>query len=270
MPTTSSTPKSRLSRAIEIAGAGAPALAQKLAESTGLDVLQSVIRGSFEKSRQLHVEEFFRILSEHLETADLAGVIVELEAAQDNPKLYAAVAEGFDNMRRCLDERAKHAIAVLIAQELHSTDLPTEYFRSCSRMISEEPVDVLEAVCAMLESWIEVSAPETTEPVLCRGNAAGGPFWYSRTKTRDLDYLRSVRPDMKEWFRFSGAFHLRFESHRAVLALERVGYGLRSEGDYQEFGPFNNEIRGSRFLEWDPGKLRWARSFVTALGVIPA
>lgn len=229
----SSTPKSRLSRVLEIAGAVAPAIAQKLAESSGLDVLQSAITASVERSRQLHVEEFFRVLSEHLEAADLASVLVELEAAREKPKLYVAIAEGFDNMRRSLDERAKHAIAVLIAQELQSSSLPTEYFRSSSRVISEEPVDVLEAVGAMLTSWIEVSTPGATEPVLCRGIAAEGRFWYSRTKTRDLDYVRSVRPDMNEWFRFSGVFHLRFDSHRAVSALERVGYGLRSEGYHQ-------------------------------------
>lgn len=173
-------------------------------------------------------------------------------------------------MRRSLDERAKHAIAVLIAQELQNSSLPTEYFRSSSRVISEEPVDVLEAVGAMLTSWIEVSTPGATEPVLCRGIAAEGRFWYSRTKTRDLDYVRSVRPDMNEWFRFSGVFHLRFDSHRAVSALERVGYGLRSEGYHEEFGPFNNEISGSRFLEWDPSKLEWARSLVIALSAMPA
>ncbi len=262
-------PKSRLEKAVELAKAGAPAVARKLEDVAGVTFFREVLADVFEKSRQLNVEEFFRLLAQHAGEEETAALLITVTEGANRPEIYAAVAEGFENMRRCLDERARHVVAVLLAQELHDSGMPTEYFRSSSRLVADEPVDVLEAVRAMFETWLEVSTPDATEPILCRGTASAGPYWYTRTRTRDPEYVKSVRPDMREWFRFSKVFHLRFDSIRAISALVRIGYGLRTEGQHQEFGP-GGAVGAVRHFEWDPGRIEWARHFVRALRAIPS
>src|SRR5690606_9179102 len=123
---------------------------------------------------------------------------------------------------------------------------PSSHLRHVEGIFGERPVGLFE--------------PCDLEPILCRGTAAGGPFWYTRTNTTDPEYVKSKRPDMIEWFRFSGVYHFRFDSLRAVAVLDRVGFGVRTEGHYEEFGPFNNGIGGARLFEWDPPNYPGRRS----------
>jgi hypothetical protein len=172
-------------------------------------------------------------------------------------------------MRQCVEDPAKHCVAVLVAQELHGSSLPKEYFRVCAGILATMSRVVLEALAAMLEGWISVSAEGDIQPILCRGVGGSGEYWYTRTKTRDPVYVKSIRPDMNEWFRFSPVYHLDIATLRAIAALEGAGFGIKTEGQHGEFDPFGGSS-ASRYFEWDPTRLEWARYFIDCLKVLPA
>lgn len=260
-------PPSRLSEILEIAKAGAGPLLKRLEGAVGLELYREIVSEAAARSRELEAEQFFRLVAKHAEADHVIDLAVDLAEGLDQPHIYKAVAEGFENMRHCFEEPAKECMAVLVAQEIHDTSMPTEYFRACSAIISSMSVDVLIVVRDMLEAWLGIWLPDDLEPLLCRAPYSRGRLWFAQSKTRDLEYVRSIRTDMNEWFRYSPFYDMTPDFRRALACLRDADFGWEPEGHHRE-----NGVRGiipSRCFEWNLKRLKWARQLVRCLGPLP-
>ena len=227
----------RISELLKIVKASAGPLGKRIEGAIGLELYREIVSEAAARSRELQAEEFFRLVAEHVDADRAVSLAVDLAEGLEQPHIYTAVAEGFENMRCCTEEPVKRCMAVLVAQEIHDTSMPTEYFRVCSAIVSSLSVDVLVVVRDMLEAWLGIWLPDDLEPLLCRASCRGGSTWYAQTKTRDLEYVHSIRDDMNEWFRYSPFYAATPDFRRALSCLGDAGFGWVPEGHHGEIPP---------------------------------
>ncbi len=114
-----------------VAGVIAPAAAPVVA------VGDAVVREAGRQYQERRLQEFFKLIAEHLEDGDALGVAQGLHNNLDEPWAFEGVTQGFRKMMdECIDHRVRRAVAVMVADYLEKMSVPDDLYRRAGAFVA--------------------------------------------------------------------------------------------------------------------------------------